>query len=238
MICQALFNYYVIIIRFKIRSQRDPTLYWKVGSDGVISLSRDDAPTPFVIELRVPLDSPNPPSWSARMTSSSRPRVSQAMAKMSRPMITAGLSLANTRMCLNSVTLSIASSTWTLPIEMSTASLVIWFSKMIKISARRGSWSEKILLVSKCWVGAAISELYHDDKGYSRSHFSPPFFRLLIFRYGEILLEDWIFLSFRWLWIITLIWWRPRRNLGAGCHGLFFSSGLVTLHRWHMEPKE
>lgn len=183
-------------------------------------------------------DSPNPPSWSARMTSSSRPRVSQAMAKMSRPMITAGLSLANTRMCLNSVTLSIASSTWTLPIEMSTASLVIWFSKMIKISARRGSWSEKILLVSKCWVGAAISELYHDDKGYSRSHFSPPFFRLLIFRYGEILLEDWIFLSFRWLWIITLIWWRPRRNLGAGCHGLFFSSGLVTLHRWHMEPKE
>lgn len=48
------------IIRFYIRSQRDPTLYWSVNSNGVVLLSRDNAPTPFVVELRVPLGFPKP----------------------------------------------------------------------------------------------------------------------------------------------------------------------------------
>lgn len=48
------------IIRFYIRSQREPTLYWHVNSNGAILLSQDDAPTPFVVELRVPLGFPSP----------------------------------------------------------------------------------------------------------------------------------------------------------------------------------
>lgn len=44
-----------ILIRFYIRSQRDPSLYWYVNNSGHIVLSRDDAPTSFLIELRVPL---------------------------------------------------------------------------------------------------------------------------------------------------------------------------------------
>lgn len=50
----------IIIISFYIRSQRDPTLYWYVISDGTVVLSRADAPTPFVVELRVPLTFPAP----------------------------------------------------------------------------------------------------------------------------------------------------------------------------------
>lgn len=48
------------IIRFHIRSQRDPTLYWHVNSNGNVLISRDDAPTPFVVELRDPLGFPKP----------------------------------------------------------------------------------------------------------------------------------------------------------------------------------
>lgn len=48
------------IIRFYIRSQRDPTLYWRVSSNGAVLLSRDDAPTPFLVELKVPLGFPKP----------------------------------------------------------------------------------------------------------------------------------------------------------------------------------
>lgn len=50
----------VIIISFYIRSQRDPTLYWNVISNGTIVLSRGDTPTPFVVELRVALAFPTP----------------------------------------------------------------------------------------------------------------------------------------------------------------------------------
>lgn len=53
---EAYFNYYIIIIiSFYIRSQRDPTLYWKLFNNGDILLSRDDAPTPFIIDQREPL---------------------------------------------------------------------------------------------------------------------------------------------------------------------------------------
>lgn len=48
------------ITRFYIRSQRDPTLYWHVKSNGDVLVSRDDAPTPFVVELREPLGFPKP----------------------------------------------------------------------------------------------------------------------------------------------------------------------------------
>ena len=59
--CKLYVNYHhIIIIRFYIRSQRDPTLYWYAVSNGTIVLSRDEAPTPFVIELRVPLNFPTP----------------------------------------------------------------------------------------------------------------------------------------------------------------------------------
>lgn len=46
-----------IIIRFYIRSQRDPALYWYVNSGGDVILSRDDPPTPLLIGLREPLSS-------------------------------------------------------------------------------------------------------------------------------------------------------------------------------------
>lgn len=52
---EAYFNYYtIIIISFYIRSQRDPTLYWKLYNNKEILLSRDDNPTVFLIELREP----------------------------------------------------------------------------------------------------------------------------------------------------------------------------------------
>ena len=60
MCLQALFNCYITIIRFYIRSQRDPTLYWFLEDNGTIVVSRDYAPTPFVVELRVPLGFPKP----------------------------------------------------------------------------------------------------------------------------------------------------------------------------------
>lgn len=47
-------------ISFYIRSQRDPTLYWHVNSNGAVLLSRDDAPTPFIVGLHVPLEFAKP----------------------------------------------------------------------------------------------------------------------------------------------------------------------------------
>lgn len=60
--CLASFILIIVfpIIRFYIRSQRDPNLYWRVNSNGAVLLSRDDAPNPFVVELRVPLGFPKP----------------------------------------------------------------------------------------------------------------------------------------------------------------------------------
>lgn len=46
------------VTRFYIRSQRDPTLCWHVNSNENVLVSRDDAPTPFVVELREPLGFP------------------------------------------------------------------------------------------------------------------------------------------------------------------------------------
>lgn len=62
MICLASFILIVVlpIIRFYIRSQRDPSLYWYVNNNGTVLLSQDEAPTPFVVELRVSLGFPKP----------------------------------------------------------------------------------------------------------------------------------------------------------------------------------
>ena len=50
----------LLIISFYIRSQRDPTLYWYVISNGTVVFGRTDTPTPFVVQLRLPSTLPTP----------------------------------------------------------------------------------------------------------------------------------------------------------------------------------
>lgn len=93
----------------------------------------------------------NPPSWSARMISSSRSLLSQERVKTSRLVTTTGLSLVNDGRYSSSVTWSIVSSAWTVVSHSYSV-----FSKMIKAAARCGSWSKRIFPRSwNCWVSGA-----------------------------------------------------------------------------------